>query len=93
MLKAIVCVGAPASLKSTWSKAEVAKDPTNWVRINNDDIRAMCNSSVFSTDYEKLITDTRNFLIRESFKRNKNIIIDNVNINKRHWETVCKLAK
>lgn len=93
MLKCILCIGAPASGKSTWAKTEVAKDPTNWVRINNDDIRAMTNGSVYSADYEKLITDTRLFLIREAFKRNKNIVIDNVNANKRHFENVCKIAK
>jgi len=93
MLKAILTVGAPSSGKSTWAKAEIAKDPFNWVRINNDDLRAMTNSSVYSADYEKLITDTRNFLIREAFKRNKSVIIDNVNGNKRHWETVCHIAK
>lgn len=93
MLKCILCKGAPACGKSTWAKTEVAKDPTNWVRINNDDIRAMTNGSVYSADYEKLIIDTRLFLIREAFKRNKNVIIDNVNANKRHFEDVCKLAK
>lgn len=93
MLKCIICVGAPASGKSTWSKQEIAKDPDNWVRINNDDLRAMTNGSVYSTNYEKLITDTRNFLIREAFKREKNVVIDNVNANKRHFQDVCKLAQ
>lgn len=93
MLKCILACGAPASGKSTWAKAEVAKDPSNWVRINNDDLRNMTNGTVFSAEYEKLITETRNFLIREAFKRGKNVIIDNVNANKRHWEDVCKLAQ
>jgi predicted kinase len=93
MLKCILCVGAPASGKSTWAKAEVAKDPSNWVRINNDDLRAMMNGSVWSQDYEKMITDTRNYLIRDALKRGKNIVIDNVNANRRHFDDVCKIAK
>jgi predicted kinase len=93
MLKCILCVGAPACGKSTWAKAEIARAPNDWVRVNNDDIRAMLNGSVYSADYEKLITDTRLFLIREAFKRNKSVIIDNVNANKRHWEDACRLAK
>jgi predicted kinase len=93
MLKVILTVGCPASGKSTWAKAEIAKDPINWVRINNDDLRSMTNGTVFSAEYEKLITDTRNFLIKEALKRNKNVIIDNVNANKRHWQDVCKLAE
>lgn len=93
MLKCILTVGIPASSKSTWAKKEVSKDPLSWVRINNDELRQMCNSSVYSSEYEKIITDLRNYLIRDGLKKGKNIIIDNLNLNKRHWETVCKIAK
>lgn len=93
MLKIIVPVGIPGSGKSTWAKAEVAKDPSNWVRINNDDLRAMMNGSVWSPDYEKMITEARNYLIRDALKRSKNIIIDNLNINRRHFNDTCKIAK
>jgi predicted kinase len=92
-LMIVLCVGGPASGKSTWAKKKVAEDPLNWCRISNDDLRNMCNGYVFSSDYEKFITDTRNFLIREALKRDKNVIIDNVNSNKRHWEMACKLAQ
>ena len=70
-------VGLPASGKSTYAKSIVAKDPSNWVRVNNDDLRAMMNGSVWSQDYEKMITDARNYLIRDALKRGKNVIIDN----------------
>jgi predicted kinase len=93
MLKVILAVGAPASGKSTWARAEVAKDPDNWVRINNDDIRAMTNGSVYSPDYDKFVSSTRLFLIKEALKRNKNVILDNVNANKRHFEATCKIAE
>lgn len=93
MQKVILTVGIPASGKSTWAKAEVAKDPNAWVRINNDEIRAMMNGSVWSSDYEKLITETRNYLTREALKRGKNVIIDNVNLNRRHFDDVVKIAK
>jgi len=93
MLKVVLTVGAPASGKSTWAKNEIAKDPSNWCRINNDDLRAMMNGSVWSVDYEKMITEARNYLIREALKRGKNIIIDNVNISRRHFDDVCKIAK
>lgn len=93
MQKIILTVGIPACGKSTWAKAEVAKDPDNWCRINNDDLRAMFNGTVFSQEYEKLVTETRNFLIREALKRGKNVILDNVNINKKHFNDVVKIAK
>jgi len=85
--------GIPASGKSTWAKEEVAKDPNNWSRINNDDIRAMLNGSVYSADYEKLVSSTRNFLIKEILCKNKNVIIDNLNINKNHFDDVVAIAK
>ena len=93
MLKVILTVGCPASGKSTWAKSEVAKDPSNWVRINNDDLRAMMNGSQWSQDYEKIITDVRNYLIRDALRRGKNVMIDNLNLNKRHFEETCKIAK
>jgi predicted kinase len=93
MLKVIMPVGIPGSGKSTWAKAEVAKDPNNWVRVNNDDLRSMMNGSVWSADYEKMVTDARNYLIRDALKRGKNVIVDNLNLNRRHFDTVCQIAK
>ena len=93
MIKIFLTKGAPASGKSTWAKAEIAKDPLNYLRINNDNLRDSFNGSVFSSDYEKLIRETRNFLIKEGIKRGLNIILDNVNANKRNWEEVCKIAQ
>lgn len=93
MQKIFMTVGIPGSGKSTWAKAEIAKDPNNWARVNNDDIRAMLNGSVWTSDYEKFVTETRNFLIREALKRGKNVIIDNLNLNRRHFDDVVKIAK
>jgi predicted kinase len=93
MLKIFYLKGAPACGKSTWAKTEIAKDPLNYLRVNNDDIRSMANSSVFSADYEKLIRETRLFLIKQGIQRGLNIIVDNVNSSKRNWEDVCKIAK
>lgn len=93
MLKVILTVGAQASGKSTWAKKEVATDSLNYLRISNDDLRASLNGSVFSSDYEKLIRETRLFLLKEGLKREKNIIIDNTNISKRCWEDCVKVCQ
>lgn len=93
MIKVEMLVGIPGSGKSTYAKQIVAKDPSNWVRVNNDDLRAMMNGSVWSQDYEKMVTDARNYLIRDALKRGKNVIIDNLNLNRRHFDDVCKIAK
>src|SRR5579864_9518084 len=93
MIKVEMLVGIPGSGKSTYAKQVIAKDPANWARVNNDDLRAMLNGSVWSADYEKMITDARNYLIRDALKRGKNVIIDNLNLNRRHFDDVCKIAK
>jgi predicted kinase len=93
MIKVEMLVGIPGSGKSTYAKQIVAKNPSNWVRVNNDDLRAMMNGSVWSADYEKIVTDARNYLIRDALKRGKNVIVDNLNLNRRHFDDVCKIAK
>lgn len=93
MIKVFLTCGIPGSGKSTWAKQEVSKDPDNYLRISNDDIRAMANGSSYSPEYEKMIGNIRNFLIKEGIKNNKNIIVDNLNLNSRHWDSICKMAK
>lgn len=93
MLKVVLTVGVPASGKSFWAKQEVAKDPDNWIRINNDDLRMSFNGANYSPSYEKLITETRSFLLREALKRDKNVILDNVNANRKHFDDACKIAE
>ena len=92
MLKVIITVGIPGSGKSTWAKEQIAKDSSNWIRINNDDLRNSFNNYNMSSDTEKLIQSTRDFLIKEALKRNKNVIIDNVNIKSKQFEAACKIA-
>lgn len=90
-LKIIVTKGSPGSGKSYWSKQEISKDPLNWLRINNDQIRDMLNNSEWSKEYETIITETRKFLIREGLKKNKNLILDNVNAGN-HFQDICDIA-
>lgn len=93
MQKIFYLKGAPACGKSTWAKAEVAKDPLNYLRVNNDDIRNMANGSVFSPDYEKLVKEVRLFLVKQGIQIGLNVIVDNVNCSKRNWEDICKIAQ
>lgn len=91
-LQVILTCGIPGSGKSTWSKQKVKEAPNDWVKISNDDIRSGMNDGVYSAQMEKIVTATRLFMIRESLKMNKNVIIDNLNLNKRHWTDVSKIC-
>lgn len=93
MLTITMCCGIPSSGKSTWAKQEIAKNPENYLRINNDDLRSSFNLSNWSKSYEELIRSTRKFLIQEGLRRDKNIIIDNLNLGKRAWKEVCDIAE
>ncbi len=92
-LKIIFCKGVPSSGKSTWARSEVLKDPLNYVRINNDEIRSMLNGSSFSQEYEKLVSSTRLFLIKKAIESNRHVVVDNVNANSRHWDDVVSICK
>ncbi len=91
--KIYLTVGAPATGKSTWAKSKVSEDPNNYLRINNDDLRQSFNGGVWSHDYEKLIKQTRESLIKLGLSNGKNIIIDNINADKNLFKDVCKIVE
>ena len=86
-------VGIPGAGKSTYCRELMKKEPNKWKRINNDDLRNMIDNGVWSQDNEKAITDLRNHIIRDYLKRGSSILIDNLNINRRHFDDVSKIAK
>jgi predicted kinase len=65
MPKLIYTKGLPASGKSTWAKAQQAKDP-NTVRVNKDDLRAMLHNSKWSSKNEKQVLRIRDEVIMDS---------------------------
>lgn len=93
MKKIIITKGTCGSGKSTWAKAEVQKDPENWVRFSNDDFRVALNNNVFSESNEKLIKKIRKEVIMNALKLGKNVIVDNINASKRNFDEVCTIVK
>lgn len=93
MQKIEILVGIPGSGKSTYCKQIMDKNPGLWKRINNDCLREMVDFGKWSKDDENIISDLRNHMIKDFLKRGYNILIDNLNINKRHLVTVCEIAK
>jgi hypothetical protein len=53
----------------------------------------MTNGSVWSSDYEKVITNLRQSMILEGIKNGLNVIVDNVNIDKYHFDNVVRMMK
>jgi predicted kinase len=92
MQKLILCVGIVASGKSTWARAEVAKNP-NIVRVNRDDIRVMTSNYVYSEENEKLVVSIRDHVIKHALKKGRDVIVDDCNINRRNFKDICTLVK
>lgn len=84
--------GLPASGKSTFAREEVAKNPHGTVRVNKDDLRAMCHNSVWGKDNEKLICNIRDDIIIRALKDGKNVIVDDTNFEPKHLDMVRDAA-
>jgi len=93
MIKIILTVGIPASSKSTWAKAEVAKDPEGTTRINRDDLRNMMSNYHFCDANEKLVTEASDAILRSALKKDRNIILDETNLTSRNFDKVCDIVK
>jgi len=83
-LECIICIGVPASGKSTWSKDFLHKNP-NYVRINRDDFRFMLRDEPMTEPkIEDLITGLFHKTIDAALEKKLNIILDNTNVKRRY---------
>lgn len=93
MIKVILCVGIPASGKSTWSKEEVKRDPERVTRINRDDLRVMMSNYHYSPANEQLVTSAKEFMLRQALRYGRDVIIDETNLNPRNFEDAVRIVK
>lgn len=89
MPKLHIMKGLPASGKSTFAKKFV-KDSGNTVRINRDDLRAMCFESAWSGPREKFIIAAEKALALAARDIGLNAIIDDTNLRGDMWEQWAK---
>jgi len=92
MQKVIILIGIPGCGKSTFCQELMEKEPGKWKRINNDSLRAAIDFSVYSPENEKMICNLREHMLREFLKLGYNVLIDNLNIGKKHWDLICKIV-
>ena len=78
--KVIVLRGLPASGKTTFAKEWVAKDPTNRVRVNKDDLRAMLHGGHWSKGNEKQVVQLEEEIIINSLILGKSVVVDNTHL-------------
>lgn len=91
MLKVYMTRGLPASGKSTWAKAEVAKNTNGIKRINRDDLRMMFDNGEWSGSREKFIVAAQSALILLALEKGKHVILDDCNLDQSNLARVEQL--
>lgn len=87
MPKIILTRGIQGSGKSTWAKKWVEEDPEHRVRWNNDDFRRMLGPYWVPTR-EYVVQDTMNSFLNNAMSLEYDIVLDNMNLNPRHWDYI-----
>jgi len=89
----IMCVGIPASGKSTWAKEEMRQHPNRYKRLNKDILRAMLDNGEWSMARERFLVDVRNYAVQKALLKGYDVIVDDTNFSNDHWEAMCRIAK
>lgn len=87
MPKIILTRGIQGSGKSTWAKKWVEEDPTHRVRWNNDDFRRMLGP-YWVPEREHLVSIEMSDFIYYAMTLGYDIVIDNMNLNKKYWDSI-----
>lgn len=90
MPKIILTRGIQGSGKSTWAKKWVEEDPTHRVRWNNDDFRKMLGP-YWIPEREQIVCSTMKDTIDNAVLSGYDIVIDNMNLNPKHWKYIQDL--
>lgn len=95
MGKFIINRGLPGSGKSTVTKAEVAADYNNVVRVNRDDIRTMLHDGVWKgQETESVVVMIRDADLRTAMKARKPVVIsDDTNLDGNVVKHLAKIAE
>lgn len=89
-------VGIPGSGKSTFAKKHV-RDHANYKRVNKDELRFMIHDEDFQGGFdrakENYVLACRDHLIRQALKDGYNVVVDDTNIEDKHYNRVCQIAE
>lgn len=91
MQKLIICQGLPASGKSTYAKELVTKE--KFKRINRDELRVMLDCSVWSKANEKIVSDARDQMMKNSLQNGFNVVIDDTNLVESTVKHLVEIAR
>ena len=93
MTRLIICRGLPASGKTTVAKQWVSEDPTNRLRVNRDDIRAMMHGGVYiKGETEQRVIKARDAIIDEALFSGVDVISDDTNLYAKPLKDLRRIA-
>src|SRR5690349_4678630 len=92
-MKILILKGLPASGKSTYAKSVVEKNAGIWKRVNKDDLRAMLDGGYWSKSNEKFVLKVRNAIILEALDNDRNVIVDDTNLDPKHEMDIRALVE
>ena len=91
--KLVICIGIPASGKSTWSIEKIKKD-SSYARVCRDDFRFMLKDSpICEPKIENLISDLVDESILTLLNKNLNVIVDATNVKASYINHFIKLVE
>jgi predicted kinase len=94
---AYICVGLPASGKSSWAREKIANSLRRIGHINNDNIRnnyySIAGHRNWSPTVENYVRESREIAIRDNARMQQDIIIDNTHMNPRTYQQTVDLCK
>ncbi|MEM9823925.1 MAG: AAA family ATPase [Bacteroidota bacterium] len=93
MKNILILRGLPASGKSTFARKLVKDNPGMYKRLNRDDMREMLDGYRFSKSNEKFVKRMRDWLILESLRDGKHVIVDDTNLSSKHLNRITQLAE
>jgi predicted kinase len=88
----VLTKGLPGSGKSTWAKAQVAKYPDRFKRVNKDDLRDMLHDGKFSKANERSVERARDSLVMLFIEQGFDVIVDDTNLASRHFDHLSQLV-
>ncbi len=80
MSKLLILRGIPGSGKTTFAK-QLIEDNSNYVRVNLDDIRAMCGHTDWNRKLEDVYFKTQTSFVYNALNKGFNVVLDNTNMN------------
>lgn len=95
-----ICIGLPASSKSTWAKYMIqaygSKDGSQIKRVNKDLFREMLDNKIWHPKSEGFINDLERYTVRTALLKGYSVIVDDTNLNPKvqnRWKAVCEDIK